>query len=90
MIIKESTNLLTQTKSSPEDGKIERISELSLMLQSAINVFDETGELLVDTFYPRVSRFNPEDAVKRVVGLFANEGSSVTFLKKESLQSAPE
>ena len=59
------------------------------MLQSAVNVFDETGELLVDTFYPRVTRFNPEDAVKRVVGLFANESSSVTFLKQDSLRPAP-
>ena len=89
MIIKESTNLLIQTKNSPEDGKIERISELCLMLQSAVNVFDENGELLVDTFYPRVTRFNPEDAVKRVVSLFANESSSVTFLKQDSLQPAP-
>ena len=89
MIIKESTNLLKQTKTSPTDSKSERISDLCLMLRSAINAFDETGNLSFDTFIPRVSRFNPEAAIKRIVGLFANESSSVTFLEHVGLRRAP-
>ena len=80
MIIKESINNKKNANSSPETEKIKRISVLAQMLRSAVDVFDDSGDLIVETFSPRASRFDPDAAVKRVVGLFANERSTVTFL----------
>jgi len=74
----------------PEHDKFARISDLAKMLRSAINIFDDSGDLLVDTFSPRVSRFDPDAAIMRVVDLFANEDSTVKFRKHERVRETPQ